>query len=183
MIYEHFKISDISDLVDIDLRRDNVQTFDTKWDETIIPMQKLLDDTHILPPHRRRSRDQTTRPLEQTTLDNTTTQARVVALIQSHPETGSLGWVPTGHPRCTWAHYDGEAVGGSPTHPTRAHMDAHRNMVAEQRNDPRQHQPLQLHRASFQNNRTCGRRPKNRSGHCCVRRITTPATATTPGTT
>ena len=49
MTYEHFKISntdctvlDISNLLKSELRSDSVQTFDSKWDETIIAMQKQL---------------------------------------------------------------------------------------------------------------------------------------------
>ena len=43
---------DISDLLNIELRCDNVQTFDTQWDETIIAMQKqpseeLVDDLYF----------------------------------------------------------------------------------------------------------------------------------------
>ena len=50
MIYEHFKISGtdcavlVSDLPNIQLRSDSVQTFDTKWDETIIAMQQQTDE-------------------------------------------------------------------------------------------------------------------------------------------
>ena len=47
MIYEHFKISDmddtvlaVSDVIELELGGDNVQTFDTMWDKTIIAMQK-----------------------------------------------------------------------------------------------------------------------------------------------
>ena len=51
MIYEHFKISDTddsvldtSDLPNIELRCDSVQTLDTKWDETASAMQKKSDE-------------------------------------------------------------------------------------------------------------------------------------------
>ena len=51
MICEHVKISDtdgavldIADLLKIELKSDNVQTFDTKWDETINAMQKRPDE-------------------------------------------------------------------------------------------------------------------------------------------
>ena len=51
MIYEHFKISDTddavldtSDLPNIELRGDSVQTFHTKWDETASAMQKQSDE-------------------------------------------------------------------------------------------------------------------------------------------
>ena len=50
MTYKHFKISDthgtaldISDLLKIELRGE-ILTFDTKWDETIIAMQKQPDE-------------------------------------------------------------------------------------------------------------------------------------------
>ena len=57
MNYEHFKISDtdgtvldISDIMKIELRSDNVQTFDTKWDDTIVmqkqPDEELLDNLY-----------------------------------------------------------------------------------------------------------------------------------------
>ena len=35
---------DMPDLLKIELRGDNVQTFDTKWDETIIAMLKQPDE-------------------------------------------------------------------------------------------------------------------------------------------
>ena len=51
MIYEHFKTSDsdatvldLAGFIGIEPRRDNVQTFDTKWDETIIAMDKQPDE-------------------------------------------------------------------------------------------------------------------------------------------
>ena len=51
MICEHVKISDtdgavldIADLLKIELKGENVQTFDTKWDETINAMQKRPDE-------------------------------------------------------------------------------------------------------------------------------------------
>ena len=51
MICDHFKISytdgtvlDLSDHLRIELKNDSVQSFDTKWDETIIPMNKQPDD-------------------------------------------------------------------------------------------------------------------------------------------
>ena len=51
MIYEHFKIidtdgtvQDISDLLKIELRCDSVQTFDTKWDETITATHRQPDE-------------------------------------------------------------------------------------------------------------------------------------------
>ena len=59
MVHEHFKISDtdgtvldISDLLIIELRVDSVQTFDTKWNETITATQKqpdvdLMDNLHF----------------------------------------------------------------------------------------------------------------------------------------
>ena len=54
MIHEHFKICDtdsgvldISDFLKIELRRDSVQTFDTKWDETSHLMQKQPDEQEI----------------------------------------------------------------------------------------------------------------------------------------
>ena len=51
LIYEHLKISDTDgtvldtcDLVKNELRSDNVQIFDTKWDEAIITVQKQPDE-------------------------------------------------------------------------------------------------------------------------------------------
>ena len=51
MVHEHFKISDtdgtvldIPDLLIIELRVDSVQTFDTKWNETITATQKQPDE-------------------------------------------------------------------------------------------------------------------------------------------
>ena len=51
MIYEHFKISDTddavldtSDLLNIELRCDSVQTLDTKWDENASAMQEQSDE-------------------------------------------------------------------------------------------------------------------------------------------
>ena len=47
MIIEHFKtrepdgaVLDLSDLLTVELRNDNLQSFDTQWDETIIAMRK-----------------------------------------------------------------------------------------------------------------------------------------------
>ena len=51
MVFEHFKISatdgavlPISDLLKVELKGDNMQPFDTKWDETVIVMQKQADE-------------------------------------------------------------------------------------------------------------------------------------------
>ena len=51
MTSDHFKISDtdgtfqdLPDLVKVELRSDNVQSFDTRWDETIIAMSKQFDE-------------------------------------------------------------------------------------------------------------------------------------------
>ena len=63
--------------------------------------------------------------------------------------------VPTGHPRNTCTSTEG-GRGWLDQHgtSTKSVWDAvgTQNMAAEQRNEPRQHQPLQLHRASFQHN-------------------------------
>ena len=51
MIYDCFRvtgtglsISDFSDLMEVTLRRDSVQGFDTKWSEVILLMKKIPED-------------------------------------------------------------------------------------------------------------------------------------------
>ena len=51
MILKHFKISDtdrtvlyLSDFLNVWLRNDNLQSFDAKWDETIIAMRQHPDE-------------------------------------------------------------------------------------------------------------------------------------------
>ena len=51
MISEHFEISDadgavldLSDLLKIEIRNDNMQSFVTRWDETVIALTKQPDD-------------------------------------------------------------------------------------------------------------------------------------------
>ena len=47
MIYDNFKVLDTDDLneiLKIELKNDNVQSFNTRWDEIIIAMKKQPDD-------------------------------------------------------------------------------------------------------------------------------------------
>ena len=51
MVHDHFSISDtdgtlldLSDLLNVELKSGSVQSFDTRWDETIIEMTKKTDD-------------------------------------------------------------------------------------------------------------------------------------------
>ena len=54
MIYEHYKnrdtdgsVLDISDLLKIELRGDNAQTFNTRWDESMITMKKQSGEEQL----------------------------------------------------------------------------------------------------------------------------------------
>ena len=51
MIYDHFKVSDtdgtvldLPDLVKVEIGNDTLQSFDTKWDETIVAMREHPDE-------------------------------------------------------------------------------------------------------------------------------------------
>ena len=51
MIYEYFKVSDTDEsvldpheILKVELKNDNVQSVNTRWDETIISMKKQPDD-------------------------------------------------------------------------------------------------------------------------------------------
>ena len=51
MIYDHFRVTgahdavlDYADLFSVILRDDNVQEFDTRWDEVLLSMSKIPSD-------------------------------------------------------------------------------------------------------------------------------------------
>ena len=54
MIYEHFRVTvhhgtilELSDLVNITLKGDNVQGFDAKWDEVLLSMRDAPNDNML----------------------------------------------------------------------------------------------------------------------------------------
>ena len=44
MTYDYFRVLDSADLFSITLRTDNVQDFDTRWDEILLSVTKIPSD-------------------------------------------------------------------------------------------------------------------------------------------
>ena len=51
MMYEYFKVSDkdesvldLNELLEVELKSDNVQSFNTRWDESIFAMEEQLEE-------------------------------------------------------------------------------------------------------------------------------------------
>ena len=54
MIYKYFKVSDIdesvsdlNEILKVELKNDSVQSFSTRWDDTIVAIKKHPDDQNL----------------------------------------------------------------------------------------------------------------------------------------